>query len=61
MLVVYEGDDITIQVQVDGRGFLHVLSHASDGRLVRLPKLAPPEALMLASMLVEKSDEASQK
>ena len=60
MLVVYEGDDITIQVQVDGRGFLHVLSHASDGRVVRLPKLAPPEALALAKMLVEKAEEAGK-
>ena len=60
MLVVYEGDDITIQVQVDGRGFLHVLSHASDGRLVRLPKLTVPEALALARILVEKAEEAGR-
>ena len=61
MLVVYDGDDITITVAVDGRGLLHVLATSSKGQAVRLPKLTPAEALMLASMLVEKSDEASQK
>ena len=61
MLVVYDGDDITITVAVDGRGLLHVLATSSKGQAVRLPKLTVPEALALARILVEKSDEARRR